>query len=273
MQVCGSSSRHRDTHQFSRPFPLMRLTSRLASGLAVAAALVPAALAASPSSVAGTRTEVQIQLCTPFADIERSLKLRAHGNPMDVWLFDDAALSLFERGLRVRLRVEGKHAELTVKIANQDCARVDARMVPPKQGKCEIDMHGGRMAGSVSLTRRLSHKEWTDVVAERVPPGDLLSPVQVAYLRDVARIWPLPARLRPLGPKSSRAYVPPNEPYEVDVSKLPTGEVYVEMSRKVPVADAQRTREALDGILARAGVAACTDQAGQADNKLKLMLR
>jgi hypothetical protein len=251
----------------------MRLSSRLAGGLAIAAALASDALAASPSGVAGTRTEVQIRLCTPFPDIERSLKLRAHGNPMDVWLFDDAALSLFERGLRVRLRVEGKHAELTVKVANQDCAQVDARMVPPKQGKCEIDMHGERTAGSVSLTRRLSHKEWTDLVAERVTPGDLLSPVQVAYLRDIARIWPLPPQLRPLGPKNSRAYVPPNEPYEVDVSKLPTGEVYVEMSRKVPVADAQRTREALDAILARAGVATCTDQAGQADNKLKLMLR
>jgi hypothetical protein len=49
--------------------------------------------------------------------------------------------------------------------------------------------------------------------------------------------------------------------------------VYVEMSRKVPPADAQRTRDALDAILARAGIAACTDQAGQAVNVLKLMLR
>jgi hypothetical protein len=45
------------------------------------------------------------------------------------------------------------------------------------------------------------------------------------------------------------------------------------MSRKVPVADAQRTRDALDALLARAGVTACADQAGQAVNKLKLMLR
>src|SRR4029453_16663464 len=118
------------------------------------------------SDVPATRTEVQIQLCSPFEDIERSLKLRAHGKPMDVWLFDDSALSLFDRGLRVRLRVEGKHAELAVKIANQDCARVDAKMVPPKQGKCEIDMHGSRASGSVSLTRVLSHQEWTDLVSQ-----------------------------------------------------------------------------------------------------------
>jgi len=233
----------------------------------------PASLLAAPAGSATTRTEVQIQVCSPFADVERSLKLRAEGDPMDVWLFDDAALSLFDRGLRLRLRVQGKHAELAIKVANQDCSRVDASMVPAKLGKCEVDMHGERASGTVSLSRRLSRKEWTDLVAERVPPSELLSPVQVAYLRDIARIWPLSRELRPLGPKSSQAYVPPNGPYEVDVSRLPTGETYVEMSRKVPVADAQRTREALDGVLARAGVAACTDQAGQADNKLKLMLR
>jgi hypothetical protein len=76
-----------------------------------------------------------------------------------------------------------------------------------------------------------------------------------------------------LGPKNSQAYVPPYEPYEVDVSRLPTGETYVEMSRKVSPADAQRTKDALDAVLARAGVAACGDQAGQAVDKLKLMLR
>jgi hypothetical protein len=192
---------------------------------------------------------------------------------MDVWLFDNAGLSLFERGLRLRLRVQGKRAELTVKIANQDCSGVDATMVPPKLGKCEIDMHGERASGTVSLTRRLSRKEWTDLVAERVAPRELLSTVQVAYLRDTTRMWPLPQALRPLGPKNSQAYVPPYEPYEVDVSRLPTGETYVEMSRKVSPADAQRTKDALDAVLARAGVAACGDQAGQAVDKLKLMLR
>ena len=45
------------------------------------------------------------------------------------------------------------------------------------------------------------------------------------------------------------------------------------MSRKVAPADAQRTKDALDAVLARAGVATCGDQAGQAVNKLKLMLR
>ena len=162
---------------------------------------------------------------------------------------------------------------MTVKIANQDCAGIDAKMVPPKAGKCEFDVHGASMSGTVSLSRHLSHKQWTDLVAGRAPAADLLSAVQVAYLRDVARIWPLPTDLRPLGPKQSRAYVMEDKSYEVDVSKLPTGELYVEMSHRVPVAEAQTAKAALDAMLARSGVTACADQAGQAANKLKLMLR
>ena len=136
------------------------------------AALAPVGLAAGAATpergVPATRAEVQIELCSPFPDIERSLKLRPDGDPIEVWLFDDAGLTLFDRGVRVRLRAKGKRAELTIKVANQDCARIDAKMVPPKVGKCEIDVHGASMAGAVSLSRNLSHKEWTDLVAGRV---------------------------------------------------------------------------------------------------------
>ena len=245
----------------------------IAAVIALAVVPMPGALAAPSNGVPATRAEVQVELCTPFADIERSLKLRPDGDAIEVWLFDDAALTLFERGLRIRLRAHGKHGELTVKIANQDCARVDARTVPPKEGKCEFDVHGASMSGTVSLSHHLPHKKWKDLVAGRVPAADALSAVQVAYLRDVAKIWPLPKDLRPLGPKESRAYVVQDKSYEVDVSKLPTGEQYVEMSHRVPVADAQTARAALDAMLARSGVTVCADQAGQAANKLKLMLR
>jgi hypothetical protein len=253
--------------------PALRNAGSVAAAIALAVMPVPGALAAPATGVPVPRAEVQVELCTPFAEVERSLKLRPDGDPIEVWLFDDAALTLFDRGLRVRLRAKGKHAEFTVKIANQDCARIDSKMVPPKEGKCEFDVHGASMSGTVSLSRHLSRKQWTDLVAGRVPAAELLSAVQVAYLRDVARIWPLPTDLRPLGPKQSRAYVMPDNSYEVDVSKLPTGEQYVEMSHRVPVADAQTARAALDAMLARSGVTTCADQAGQAANKLKLMLR
>jgi len=122
----------------------------------------PAGLAAGAATpergLPAARAEVQIELCSPLPDIERSLKLRPDGDPFEVWLFDDAALTLFERGVRIRLRTKGKHAELTVKVANQDCARIDPKMVPPKIGKCEFDVHGASMAGAVSLSRNLSDK-------------------------------------------------------------------------------------------------------------------
>ena len=69
------------------------------------------------------------------------------------------------------------------------------------------------------------------------------------------------------------AYVMADKTYEVDVSKLPTGELYVEMSHRVPAAHALRAKDELDAMLKRAGVAACDDQSAQAANKLKLMLR
>jgi len=253
--------------------PILRNPAFIAAVVALAAGPVANALAAPSGSVPAPRAEVQVELCTPFSDIERSLKLRPDGDPIEVWLFDDAALTLFERGLRVRLRAHGKHGDLTVKIANQDCSRIDAKMVPPKEGKCEFDVHGASMSGTVSLSRHLSRKKWKDLVAGRVAVADLLSPVQIAYLRDVAKIWPLPTDLRALGPKQSRAYAMQDKSYEVDVSKLPSGEQYVEMSHRVPVAEAQTARAALDAMLARSGVTVCADQAGQAANKLKLMLR
>ena len=253
--------------------PILRNPAFIAAVVAVAAGPVANALAAPSGSVPAPRAEVQVELCTPFSDIERSLKLRPDGDPIEVWLFDDAALTLFERGLRVRLRAHGKHGDLTVKIANQDCSRIDAKMVPPKEGKCEFDVHGASMSGTVSLSRHLSRKKWEDLVAGRVATADVLSPVQIAYLRDVAKIWPLPTDLRALGPKQSRAYAMQDKSYEVDVSKLPSGEQYVEMSHRVPVAEAQTARAALDAMLARSGVTVCADQAGQAANKLKLMLR
>jgi hypothetical protein len=265
--------RSRRSSESATRFSSVRRYSLVVLLAVLAPAGSPADAAAPERGLPATRAEVQIELCTPFAEIERSLKLRAHGDPIDVWLFDDSAMTLFDRGLRLRLRVSGKRAEFTVKIANQDCARIDAKMVPPKLGKCEYDVHGARMAGAVSLSRNLADREWRDLVAGRVAPAELLSAVQLTYLRDVARIWPLPPQLRPLGPKKSRAYVPQNEPYEVDVSQLPSGEVYVEMSRKVPAADAQHAKDALDATLARTGVTACADQGGQAVNKLKLMLR
>ena len=120
-------------------------------------------------------------------DIERSLELRPDGDPFEVWLFDDAALTLFDRGRARSPARQGKHAELTVKIANPGLrAGSTPKWCRPKPAKCEIDCTARAWQGRFRCRATSRHKERTDLVAGRAAAADLLSAVQVAYLRDVA---------------------------------------------------------------------------------------
>lgn len=133
-----------------------------------AAAVAKAATdAAEPCQVAKVaRAEVQIALCAPPDRIVRALDLRSSGAPLTVWQFDDSALTLFARGLRLRLRVtEDGRSELTLKVADQDCSQLDPTSVPPGEGKCEYDVYGKSSAAAVSLTHRLSAKRTNDLVS------------------------------------------------------------------------------------------------------------
>lgn len=221
-----------------------------------------------------TRAELQIGLCTAVGQIERALDLRPNGAPFTVWLFDDTALTLYARGLRLRLRVAADgRSEITLKAADQDCARLDPNVVPPGEGKCEYDVHGAKMAGAVSLTRNLSVTKTSDLLAARVAPAQVLGPSQIGYLRDVAGLWPLPPGIRGLGPMHVWKYRTRDGLYDIDVSELPGGQHYAEISRKVPQADVARALGVLEADLSRAGVEACADQSSQAINKLRLLLR
>ena len=254
---------------------------RVARNASAAAAFIFAMTAAGPGAAAGDpprgapaiRTEIQIALCSPPERIERALDLRARGAPITVWLFDDASLTLFGHGLRFRLRIADGRSELTLKVADQDCARLDPKVVPPGEGKCEYDVHGARVAGAVSLTRSLGAGSADELLAGRVTLAQVLSASQIGYLRDVVGVWPLPPGIRALGPLEVRTYRAKGKPYDVDISRLPAGEEYVEISRKVPMADADRATGALETDLSRAGIDLCADQSAQAVNKLRSLLR
>ena len=254
---------------------------QVASKASVTAAMIVAVAAAEPRAIAGeplagakaTRAEVQIGLCAPTEQVEHALALRPRRAPHNVWLFDDPALTLFGRGLRLRLRVAEGGSDLTLKVANQDCTTLDSRVVPPSEGKCEYDAYGTSVTGAVSLTRRLSANSTNDLITGRETPAQMLSPSQIAYLRDVVGIWPLPPGIRRLGPMQVRTYRTNGGLYDVDISQLPTGEQYVEISRKVPVADATRAMRALKTDLSRSGVEMCADQSAQVVNKLRALLR
>jgi hypothetical protein len=230
--------------------------------------------AAPPPGAKGARAEIQLGLCAPADRIEHALALRSSGTPIKVWLFDDAALTLFGRGVRLRLRVAADgRSEITLKVADQDCARLERGLVPSGEGKCEYDVHGTRMAGAVSLTRRLSAASTDELIAGRAAPAQALSPAQIRYLREVVGIWPLPTGIRALGPMLLRSYGTADKRYDVDISQLPDGVEYAEISRKVPVADAARVQATMEADLSRAGVEICADQTSQAVNKLRSMLR
>lgn len=242
----------------------------IAGLLALCAGPSPLATAAQPAST--VRAEVQIGICAALPDVTKALRLRAPGPVTTTWLFDDAGLNLLQRGLRLRLRVDARGADLTLKVADQDCARIPAGAIPPAQGKCELDLHGTTMTGAVSLSQPLSRQHADLLVAGTMRVHDALSQAQRSYLRDVVGGEPLPAALQPLGPLAITTQRAADRSYVLDVTTLPGGEQYLEVTRKVAAAKAERTRHRLEQDLARAGVTLCADQAGQAAVKLRKLL-
>ena len=228
----------------------------------------------STPGATGTQAEVQIGLCSPPDQIAQALRAHSRKEPIEVWQFDDSSLSLFERGLRLRLRVAANgHSEFTLKVANQDCARLDPELVPRGEGKCEYDVYDTSTAGAVSLTRALSPKDTNDLVSGRVAPAQLFSQSQVRYLREVVGIWPLPTAIRAIGPLRLQTYRTKHPSYDIDISQLPGGERYAEISRTVPLRDAAKAMDALTVELSRAGIEMCADQSSQAANKLRALIR
>jgi hypothetical protein len=238
---------------------------------ALAASLVLAcACGLRHSASTAARVEVQIGLCSEPGAIVSALGLApAPTGHVEVWYFDDPSLTLFGRGLVFRLRVKPRESELTMKVADQDCARVPRDLIPPREGKCEYDLHGKDLKGAVSLGRTLDERTRAELVAGRLTLPQVLGPAQVRYLREAARVWPLADGLRPLGPVRIDAYSRAGRPFVVEVWRLPSGRRFVEISRKVAFEEASRARTALESELASAGVRVCLDQASQARAKLE----
>jgi len=225
-----------------------------------------------PPPPAGAPTELQVGLCTPAEEVVRALALKPNGGPVDVWFFDTPSLTMFERGVRFRLRISGTKGELTLKVANQHCSSIAPDLVPKSAGKCEFDRHGDTIAGAVSLSRKIDHHQIRHLTVDRKPLAEELSPPQIRYLRDVLRLWPLPADLRPLGPIDLRRYRASAKPYDVDVWTVPSGARDVEIGRKVRFADADAAYHTLMDDLAKAKVDVCADQSAQSAVRLRALL-
>jgi hypothetical protein len=244
----------------------MPFLRRLAFSLALGVAGGPAA--AAPAA----QLDLQFSLCASPAEVQRALALEPRGVPFDVWLFDNPALDLLNHGLRIRLRGAGtKSKELTLKLAAQDCANLPP--LPRGEGKCEYDSHGTTVSGSLSLTSKLAASRANALLAGKLALADVLSPTQQSALRNAPGVWPLPTDLRALGPTRVSAYRSGDKAYQVDVSELPGGERFIEISRKVALSDAGPARERFEADLAKAAVEVCADQSAQAVNKLRALLK
>jgi hypothetical protein len=119
----------------------------------------------------------------------------------------------------------------------------------------------------------LDAKSTSDLLSGRIMPAQALSAAQIRYLREMAGIWPLPPGIGALGPMQVRTYRTKGKRYDVDISQLPSGERFAEISRKVPLTDAMRAKEVMEADISNAGVAMCADQSSQAGRKLRSLLR
>ncbi len=255
------------------------LTNQMAGALTPRAflgiSLIVLTAVSAPGALAATKSEVvdiQFSLCDTPAKIVRALHLRPKGSEFKVWLFDDAALGLFAKGLRLRLRETKQGAELTLKATDQDCSNPLPGTMLAGEGKCEYDLHGSKIAGALSLTRTIDARTTKNLAAGRQSLSSELSAAQKNFLRGMPGAWPLPSDLLALGPTRVLSYRTKNKPYAVDISTLPGEERFIEISRKVPKADSASAYDQFEADLIKAGVTVCEDQSAQAINKLRALL-
>ena len=263
----GSTKREPATRGSRQRIAPPRRTSK--GTLVALVVLGAAACAPAAARAAEARAEVQINLCSDPKETIRALQLRPDGAPLEVWYFESDDRQAFDRGTVFRLRTTGRSGELTLKVADQDCTRIDPAALRRGGGKCEYDLHGTDFRGAVSLTRELGETVASALVAGRLPLQDALGDAQVRYLREHTTAWPLPSGLAPRGPVRIDAYRAAGGKAVVEVWTLPSGRRYIEMSQKTGRGDALRLRAALEGELARAGAVRCADQSSQAGNKAR----
>ncbi|MEO8741480.1 MAG: hypothetical protein ABI537_17510 [Casimicrobiaceae bacterium] len=241
--------------------------------LALALICAGAAAGAKATDAQPARVEVQIGVCDEPQHIVRALDLQRRGAPVETWLFDDAGMALFGRGLRLRLRLSERAAELTLKAAIADCKSLSAEYLPADLGKCEYDVHGSTVNSAVSLRRNLDTTMARALVAGNLALAEALSPAQVRYLDEALHVWPLPSGILPLGPIRTQSYRAAAARADVDIARLPGGERFIDISRKVAYDQGRRANAKPSRTLGSAGIAACADQSAQAVNKLRALLR
>lgn len=253
-------------------------TEKVVRGFVKAAVLaVCLGAACAPGGLAAKgmhNAEVQINLCSGVDETAQSLHLQpVAAERYEVWYFDTADTALFRNGIVVRVRIKGRSNELTLKFADQDCARIAPGSLPPQHSKCEYDVRGtASSAGAISISRTLGDEEWRSL---RAKPGDLpamLSPAQVDFLRGKNSAWPLPSPLLALGPVRVQPYRAKGEEFVVEAWQFPSGYRLQEISQKSSLSNASALNDELRARLTKHRLTICPDQGSPAGAKLRDLL-
>ena len=183
----------------------------------------------------------------------------SRGERRHIYFFDNGRLGLFERGLVLRAReVKGGEDDTTVKVRPVDPGRISARWRGLKGFKLEADGVGDRMIRSASLSAQQRGDEIRMAARRLRPVKKLFSDEQEAFLGAMS-----PGRidldpLVVLGPVDALRWKVEHEglPFVITAEEwtLPNGRDLLEVSIKVPTAQAPAASAAFDRFLKGLGL-------------------
>jgi hypothetical protein len=181
------------------------------------------------------------------------------GERRHIYFFDDEQLGLFEKGLVLRAReVKGGKDDSTVKIRPVDPHRISARWRGEKGFKLEADGVGDRMIGSASLSAEQRGDEIRMTARRLRPVKKLFSDEQEAFLGEISSGRIDLDSLSVLGPVDALRWKVEHEglPFVITAEEwtLPDGRDLLEVSIKVPTAQAPAASAAFDRFLKGLGL-------------------
>lgn len=198
------------------------------------------------------------------AKAEKSFKLTdAKATRRDVWFYDTRTLAHSKAGLILRARkTKNGKDDSTVKFRPLTAAEVDSDWFRVDGFKCEEDRVGTRAVQSCSLTVVQAEGEIDDVGDGDREVVKLFSGDQEDFAAERRTVdW---GTLRPLGPTPTFVWKVSVAGFDPTITaerwELPDGTKLLELSAKVPRAQAARVSAAFDKLLAKRGLDTATKQ-------------
>lgn len=198
----------------------------------------------------------------------------ADARQLAVSFYDTPALELFEAGLILRSRTEdGGDDDATVKVRPLSRTAVAASWFEREGFKAELDSSNETAVESCSYAVPRSAAAIEEARIGKRSIESLFSDEQRTFAREYASVEPDWTRLKVLGPMTARTWkleLPELKPaVSAELWVLPDGRQLLELSTRVPQAEAGAGAAALDAALAARGL----DTTGAAETKTRAALK